>query len=187
MRGHPDTNHYKSHELFKECPRALRIQIFNDDLEVCNSCGSKTKFHQLAMFCFSILNLPPCLMSQLSHINPFAVCKTLDVVEDNFRFVLREFMKELEELESEEGMLLHIPDMPNFCIRGTLVSVSADTKGAHEIGGFLSPSANKFCRLCLIHRSEINFKSNVDPLVLRDYDYDQAVVASNERVCDISQ
>ncbi|EFX81173.1 hypothetical protein DAPPUDRAFT_317930 [Daphnia pulex] len=126
-------------------------------------------------------------MSQLSHIHPFAVCKTLDVVEDNFGFVLREFMKELEELESEEGMLLDIPDMQNFCIRGTLVSVSADTKGAHEIGGLMSPSANKFCRLCLIHRSEINFKSNVDQLVLRDYDYDQAVVASNERVCDISQ
>jgi hypothetical protein len=118
---------------------------------------------------------------------PFAVCKTLDVVEDNFGFVLREFMKELEELESEEGMLLDIPDTHFFCIRGTLVSVSADSKGAHEIGGFMSPSAKRFCRLCLIHRSVINFKSNVDQLVLRDYDYDQAVVASNERVCDISQ
>jgi hypothetical protein len=32
-------------------------------------------------------------------------------------------------------MLLDIPDLPNFHIRGTLVSVSADTKGAHEIGG----------------------------------------------------
>jgi hypothetical protein len=51
----------------------------------------------------------------------------------------------------------------------------------------MSPSVNKFCLFCLIHRSEINFKSNVDQLVLRDYDYNQAVVASNERVCDISQ
>ena len=66
-------------------------------------------------------------MSQLAHIHPFAVCKTLDVIEDNFFFVLREFMIELGELESEEGMVLEIPDLPNFRIRGTLVSVSADT------------------------------------------------------------
>ena len=77
-------------------------------------------------------------------------------------------------------MLLDIPDLPNFHIRGTLVSVSADTKGAHGIGGFMSPSANKFCRLCLIHRSEINLKSNIDQLVLRDRNnYDLAAVASN--------
>lgn len=101
-------------------------------------------------------------------MSSFAVCKTLDVVEDNFGFVLREFMKELEELESEEGMLLDIPDLPNFRIRCTLVSVSAETKGSQKIGGFMSPSANKFCHNCLIHRSEINFKSNVDQLVLRD-------------------
>ena len=50
MRGHIDTKHYKSHKLFKEDPRALRLQLFNDDLEVCNPCGSKTKVHQLAMF-----------------------------------------------------------------------------------------------------------------------------------------
>ncbi len=127
-------------------------------------------------------------MSQLTHIHPFAVCKTLDVVEDNFGFVLREFMKELHELESDEGMLLDIPDLPNFKFRGTLVSVSADTKGAHEIGGFMSPSAKKLCRLCLIHRSKINFKTNIDQLVLRDRNnYDQAVVASNEKVSEIPQ
>lgn len=68
------------------------------------------------------------------------------------------------------------------------MSVSADTKGAHEIGGFMSPSANTFWRLCLILRSDVNFKTNIDQLVLRDRNnYDQAVVASNERVGEIPQ
>ena len=89
------------------------------------------------------------------HIHPFVICKTLNVVGNNFGFVFREFMKELEELESEEGILLDITDLSNFRIRGTLVSVFADTKGAHEIGGFMSPSENKFCRLCLIHQKWI--------------------------------
>jgi hypothetical protein len=65
-------------------------------------------------------------------------------------------------------MLLDIPDLPNFHIRGTLVSFSSDTKGALEIGGFMSRSANMFCHFCLIHRSEINLKSNIDQLILRD-------------------
>ena len=77
MRGHIDTNHYKSHELFKECPRALRIQIFNDDLEVCNSCGSKTKLHQLAMFCFCIL----IFFYQIKHLFlTFKLCNKIFII-----------------------------------------------------------------------------------------------------------
>lgn len=70
----------------------------------------------------------------------FAICKTVNVVKDNFGFVLQ-----LHDLESDDGMLLDVPDLTYFRIRGTLVSVCGDTKGAHEIGGFMSPSAKKFC------------------------------------------
>jgi hypothetical protein len=73
MRSHIDTAHYRNHLLFKKFPRALRIQIFNDDLEVFNPLDSKTKIQQLVMFFFSILNLPPYLLSQLAHIHPFAI------------------------------------------------------------------------------------------------------------------
>jgi hypothetical protein len=127
-------DHYKSHKLFQELQHALRIQILNDDLEVFNSCGSKTKLHQLAMFCFTIFKLGPSLLSQVCHMHLLAVCKTLNVVESNFGFVLREFKKELQTFESDKGMLLETPDLPNFRIRATLVSVSTDTKRAHEIG-----------------------------------------------------
>lgn len=147
---------------------------------------TKTKINQLAMFCFSILNLPPCLLSQLAHIHPFAICKTVDVVKDNFGFVLREFLLKLHNLESDDRMLLNVPDLPNFRIRGTLVSVCGDTKGAHEIGGFMSPLAKKFCRLCLIERPDINFKSSIDELVLRNRtNYDEAVIASSRDVAEI--
>ncbi len=107
-------------------------------------------------------------------------------MEDNFAFVIREFMVELHELESDNGMLLDVADLADFRFRGTLVSVSADTKGANEIRGFMSPSAKQFCRLCFIERPEINFKSRIDELVLRDRNnYDEAVVASNSDVNEI--
>jgi hypothetical protein len=45
-------------------------------------------------------------------------------------------------------MLLDIPHPPGFRVHGAVVNLCADTKGAHEIGGFMSPSATKLCRLC---------------------------------------
>jgi hypothetical protein len=75
----------------------------------------------------------------------FAICKTVNVVKDNFGFVLHDYFMELHDLELDDGMLLNVPDLPYFRIRGTLVFVRGDTKGAQEIGGFMSPSANKFC------------------------------------------
>lgn len=63
-------------------------------------------------------------------------------------------MKEIRILESEKGMLLDIPHRPGFRVQGTIVTLCADTKGALEIGGFMSPSATKLCRLC-----EISIKS----------------------------
>jgi hypothetical protein len=41
------------------------------------------------------------------------------------------------------------------------VFVRGDTKGAQEIGGFMSPSANKFCASTW-SSAEINLKSSID-------------------------
>ena len=54
-------------------------------------------------------------------------------------------------------MLLDIRDLPNFCIRGTPVSVFA-TKGAHEIGWFYE-SVGKKVLSSLPNTSEINLES----------------------------
>lgn len=46
-------------------------------------------------------------------------------------------MGEVSILERNEGMLLKMPNNSNFRIRGTKVNLCADSKGAHEIKGFL--------------------------------------------------
>jgi hypothetical protein len=89
----------------------------------------------------------------------------VDVVKDNFRFFLCEFFLDFHDLESDDGMILDVPVLPNFLTRGTLVSVCGDTKGAHEIGGFMSPSAKKMFCLCLIEHAEINLKISSNELV----------------------
>jgi hypothetical protein len=56
-------------------------------------------------------------------------------------------------------MLLGISDFTHVRIRGTIAGVPADTMDAHEIGGFLRPSANRFFKLFFVSREEIKQKS----------------------------
>ncbi|XP_032798525.2 uncharacterized protein LOC116935302 [Daphnia magna] len=180
VRGTKDSKYVQVHPLFSKTPTAIRIQLFYDEVEVTNPLRSKTKKHELAMFCFRILNLPNSENSKLANIFPLAIVNSIHVKNNSFDFVFSEFLNELKELESEDGMLLGIPDFTNFRIRGTIAGVCADTKGAHEIGGFLGPSANRFCRLCLITREEIKQKSCFDQLEMRTREnYDEAVEASS--------
>jgi hypothetical protein len=83
-------------------------------------------------------------------------------------------------LESDQGMLLEIPDMPGFRVHGTISSIYGDTKDMHELFGFAGPSSNKFCRLCLIHRDEIREISRISDLSMRTRgNYEEHVQHSN--------
>ena len=42
-----DGERYKNSELFKKDPCALQIQLYYDEVEVCNPLGSKAKVHKL--------------------------------------------------------------------------------------------------------------------------------------------
>lgn len=96
-------------------------------------------------------------------------------------------MSELKELESEEGMKLEVDGMPNFRLNGTLVQVCADTKGTHEIGGFMAPSANKFCRLCLTSRNEIRFKITYRDFNMRNRINHDTLATGIKRFCLLNE
>lgn len=181
IRSHRDSIHFRDHPFFQKYPFALRLQLYYDDLEIVNPLGSKTKKNELGMFYFSILNLPTRLNSSLNNIFTFAVVKTTYLRSNNFEFVLKELMDEIAELESENGMKLSFESHPNFNIHGTIVQLCADSKGAHEIGGFMSSSAQKFCMKCLISRSEIKSKSRPFHLIPRTrHSHRLHVLASEE-------
>lgn len=99
------------------------------------------------MFNVAILNMPSFKNSMLKNIYSVAVVKSKLLKKYGFSFLVNELMSELKELESDDGMHLDIPDLPGgLRIRGTIAMLCADSKAAHEIGGFMSPSANRFCR-----------------------------------------
>ena len=131
------------------------------------------------MFYFRILNLPVTLSTLTSTIFPFAVVKSSDLAKNSFDFVHWPLIQEIKMLETE-GMSLDIPDYPNFKLYGTLSSNCGDTKGAHQQGGFMSPSADKLCRFCLISRKDIINLKTLDNLTMRNkVNYDEAVIKSS--------
>lgn len=47
---------FKNNPFFLKFPNAIRFQLFFDETEVINPLGSKTKKHELGMFCYRIEN-----------------------------------------------------------------------------------------------------------------------------------
>lgn len=180
MESHRDTNNFKSSDFFKRFPFAIRFQLFFDETEVTNPLGSKTKKHELGMFCYRIENLPPVENSRLVNIHPLVVSHSKDLKSSDFKFIADKIFTEMSLLESDEGMLLDVPDMPGFRVHGTISSICGDTKGMHELFGFSGPSSNKFCRLCLIHRDEIRKISRNSDLRMRTREnYEEHVQQAN--------
>ncbi|XP_041474010.1 uncharacterized protein LOC121422851 [Lytechinus variegatus] len=53
-------------------------------------------------------------------------------------------------------------------VHGTLISFVGDSLAVHDILGFLSPSARKLCRLCLVTREEIQTNFSDEDFQLRE-------------------
>ena len=80
MGDYCDAMKYKESILFQEHPCALQIQLFYDELEVCNPLGSKAKKHKLG----KPLPVYTCLVNLLACMscnkNFFHVLLTLTII-----------------------------------------------------------------------------------------------------------
>lgn len=154
LRGFRDGESFKKSPFFQKYPQALRIQLYYDDILVNNPLGSKTSAHKLGAFYFTIQNLPPHLQSFMGGVQVLGLCYTADVTKYGFKEILSPFLDDLNKLESEEGVMVCFDGEP-FVLRATIACVVADGLAAHQMFGFLGPSANHFCRSCMIHRSDL--------------------------------
>lgn len=152
----------KNDELFSN-NSSIKIQLYYDDVEVANPLGSKSKIHELGMFYYTILNIPQKFTSELPNIFLLGAAYSADIKKYGFNPILRPFVQEILELESENGMKLDT----NFTVRGSLTMIVADTLAAHSLLGFQSPSANYFCRLCYVHKEQINSKFKETDFIMR--------------------
>jgi hypothetical protein len=90
---------FQNHPLYKDHPEALQIQLYYDDLEVCNPLGSKVNKHKLALFYYVLGNIPPEHRSTLSAIQLLTVVKSQFLVKYGIDKILQPTIEAVAQLE----------------------------------------------------------------------------------------
>jgi len=123
-------------------------------------------------------------LSKTNSIFLLGLWHSLDVKRYGCDKIFLPLLKQLEELESEKGLLTTVSGQ-SVALHGIVVAFSADNLGAHSLFGYLeSFSANRMCRFCLANKAEIQERftekefrlrtadvSDSDVKRLRDEDY----------------
>ncbi|KAJ8677031.1 hypothetical protein QAD02_012818 [Eretmocerus hayati] len=149
-----DGRSFHSNPFSATYPQALKIILYNDDLVVNDTLGTKTHPHKLGAFYFKIDNLPHYLNEFLGGIHVPTLYYTADKNKYGVEKILKPFLNDLDRLESDDGILIDV-DGRDYILRASIMEVSADTSAAHELLGFLGPSARHFCRSCMISRDQL--------------------------------
>jgi hypothetical protein len=145
-----DTQTFISNLVCKKYPDTFLIHLFVDAFETCNELGSHTGVHKLEAMYMCIRNVSAECQAQLDNIFLIALWYAADVKKYGYNRILEPIVKDLKQLESDEGMCID-----GDVIHGVLVLVSANNLGAHSLFGFLeSFSAKKFCRLCEVVKGD---------------------------------
>lgn len=156
FRNYKDGTDFKNNSFLQKYPYALRLVLNYDDLEVANGLGAKDVIHKLGCFYVCVQNLPPEEASKLSAIFMLALTYAEDLKKKGaFGKVMLPLVEELKILKSDEGVLVDLPEGGTFILRACLVDVCADSLAAHALMGFLSPSANLFCRCCMVTKDDL--------------------------------
>lgn len=130
-----DGNFMKNNILHNQKDVTLQIQLYTDDFEPVNGMGYKTGIHKITAFYYIIRNLPSYLNSELKNIHLLGLAYAQDIKKYGFNVVLRQFVNEMELLESKLIEIDFLYDQ--IYLRGSLVAVSADNLGANSLLGFV--------------------------------------------------
>ena len=176
MRDFIDTETFKQNVFFQNHPDAFMLHLFVDAFETVNVLGSHTTVHKLEGLYCVLRNVPTMYLSKTSSIFLIGLWHSLDVKQYGYDKILLPLFRQLQELESEKGLAATVFDQ-SVTLHGIVVAFSADNLGAHSLFGYLeSFSANRMCRFCLAHKSEIQELFHEKYFILRTRDsYDNEV------------
>ena len=145
-----DGKQYKNSDYFKAYPNALRIIIYEDDVEPCNALSSRAGNNKISALYFKIQNLPRRFNASTKSVFPLIYAKSIDTKKHGYNKILLPLVEDLKKLE--KGVTIYINNQ-NITIRGAVIVVAGDTLAIHELFGLLGPSARLFCRECTITRN----------------------------------
>jgi hypothetical protein len=182
-KSYMDGEHYQKSEFLQKFKKTLRINLYYDDIEVANPIGSASAVYKIACFYYTIQNASPLFNSKLDNIFILAIAYNTDLKKYGYSKVLRKFVEEMQQLESEEGVTVIIKNQ-SLQFHAILSSFIGDTLAANDILGFSGPSSTHFCRQCMINRKDFHanplhdarvrtvttHKRQLEHLIRTDYD-----------------
>lgn len=185
-----DGLNFKSNPLFaftgKEYP-PLFLLFYFDEFEICNPIGAYRKKHKLSAFYYILGNLKPHSRSNLSVIQLSILIRSVDLKYFGLECVIEPLIKELNIL-SKDGIV--VPGVATF--KGGVLFICGDNLGSNYLGGFaesFGPNVMRFCRTCMIDKSEVQVEFNPKNFELRtvaNYDNQMSNIENDETLNALS-
>lgn len=153
---------FQNHKYFQGDTNKLCIQLYTDELEVCDPLGAKRGKHKLVVFYYSVLNVPSEYRSLVSHIHLAIVAKDKLVQEYGLHRILEPLLKDVAVLETE-GITVKSKKYT-----GSVLCLTGDNLSSHRVGGFATNfSHGRVCRFCMALHHQLAVKHSEEDFVLR--------------------
>jgi len=181
MECFSDGELYAGDQYFAENPDALQINLYVDELELCNPLGAKKGKHKITAVYYLIGNVHPKFRSQQRMIHLALLVKHKHVKEHGYANVFQPLIHDLEILQAD-GITFAVNGVSRL-VKGKLTSISADNLSAHALAGFQQHfNCGRMCRFCMVDHSHIASCFSESSVALRTNDshlYHLTAVADN--------
>lgn len=138
---------------FKLYPDAIRLVLYQDDVETGNALSSRAGKNKISNFAFKIQNFPVRFNSSPKTIFPLIFALSQLVKRHGCNKIIEPLVTDLKALEA--GVTVKY-STETFTIRAVVIMFVGDTLALHEVFGLLGPSAKYFCRICTVPRPTFN-------------------------------
>lgn len=143
---------FQNNEIFSQFPN-IQLLLYFDEFSVTNPLRGNQSKHKLAVFYYTLGNIPITYRSCIDDIQLALICKSADLKHFGLNAILAPLINDLKILETE-GIV--VEDVP-YKIKGSLAFIVADNLGAHQIGGYSTcfRTTSVRCRFCLASSAEM--------------------------------
>ena len=150
-------------------PISLPLQLYVDEVELCNPIGSKRGKHKLTAFYYMLGNIPQQFRSQLRFINLALLIKHQYVKKANYDYsvFLDPLLQDLITLQSDGINISRGASV--FNIKGKVISISADNLSAHALAGLQQYfNSGRICRFCMVDHGDIGKCLTESDVIMRN-------------------
>ena len=132
------------HPLFsREDRKSLRLQLFYDDMGTTNCLRGHATLYNLALFYFSIENMPAKLNSSYANVHLLAMCLTEDIKRYGFGPILNPIMDDIVLTETK-GLEIEVRGLGQVQIYAGLSTFCADALATNKIFGLVESFSHDF-------------------------------------------